>query len=154
MKKFITAFILSAFLACLCISCATTNKKAKKSDGPVIENVNVKGIWTNLDSDDEEFIRAIAGGNKFEEMGLWFKPKGIAQIIFKANGTYYTIEKQESMLKYKVSGAGLSLKFPNGSIIKGIVKINGNQMTYTIPDTPPLVLTMTKYTGKEPEILK
>ena len=152
MKKFITAFALTALLVSLCTSCATASK-SKKAQEPEIENVNVKGMWVNLTSDDQEFIKAIAGNNKFEEMGFWFKPKGIAQIIFKVNGTYYTIEKPESMMKYKVSGAGLSLKFPDGSIIKGIVKINGSQMTYTVPDTPPLVLTMTKYTGPEPKIL-
>lgn len=154
MKKNAAIIILASFLICLCTSCATTNKSSKKADELVIENVNVRGIWTDLTSDDEEFIKAIAGNNKFEEMGFWFKPKGIAQIIFKTNGTYYTIEKPESMLKYKVSGAGLSLKFPDGSIIKGIVKINGNQMTYTVPDTPPVVLMMTKYNGKEPQVLK
>ena len=153
LKKFITAFALAAFLVSLCTSCATESK-SKKAEEPVIENVNVKGIWVNLTSDDKEFINAIAGGNNFEDIGLWFKPKGIAQIIFKANGTYYTSNIEDSMLKYKVSGAGLSLKFPDGSIIKGIVKINGSQFTYTIPDTPPLVLTMTKYTGEEPKILK
>ena len=153
MKKY-AALILASFLICLLTSCATTKESGKKAKEPVIENVNVKGIWTNLTSDDEEFIKAIAGNNKFEEMGLWFKPKGIAQIVFKANGTYYTIEKPESMLKYKVSGAGLSIKFPDGSIIKGIAKINGNQLTYTVPDTPPLVLTMTRFSGKEPQVLK
>ena len=68
MKKNAAIIILASFLICLCTSCATTNKSSKKTDEPVIENVNVRGIWTDLTSDDEEFIKAIAGNNKFEEI--------------------------------------------------------------------------------------
>lgn len=153
MKKY-AAFILASLLICLCTSCASTSSKKAQAKEPVIENVDVNGIWVNLSSDDKEFIRAISGNKKFEDMGFWFKPKGIVQIVVKTKGTYYTIEQSESMMKYKVSGAGLSLKFPDGSIIKGIVKIDGNQMTYTVPDNPPIVLMMIKYKGEEPKILK
>jgi len=153
LKKY-AAFILASLLIFLCTACASTSSKKAKTEKPAIENVDVKGIWVNLSSDDKEFIRAISGNKQFEDMGFWFKPKGVVQIVIKTKGTYYTIQQSESMMKYKVSGAGLSLKFPDGSIIKGIVKIDGDQMTYTVPDNPPIVLMMTKYNGKEPKILK
>jgi len=158
LKKFSTAFIFTAFFISLFASCATTpsasnTASSKKTEEPVIKNINVRGMWVNLSTDDEEFLRTISNNRKVEDFGLWFKPKGIVQILFKANGTYYTSELETSIMKYKISGAGLSLKFPDNSIIKGIVKIKNNQMTITIPDTPPLILTMTRYEGEEPKII-
>ena len=49
------------------------------------------------------------------------------------------------ILRYKVSGAGITLKFPDGTIIKSLVKISNDKMTLTIPDNPPIVMTMTKF---------
>ncbi|NLK45921.1 MAG: hypothetical protein GX297_04615 [Treponema sp.] len=151
MKKYLIVVLITFLFLYLCVSCATSKKEAQKV---IVENVDIKGIWVNLTSDDKEFINAISGNNNFEDIGIWFKENGRAQIVFKTNGKYFSSEKASSTLKYKISGAGLSLKFPDESIIKGIVKISNNQMILTIPDTPPLVITMTKYEGKEPAIVK
>lgn len=149
MRKVFESILFFVFMVCFFTSCATASgekqTKAEKSEEPVIKNVNVLGAWMNLYTEDKELLDAISGNRKCEEVGLWFKKKGRAHIIVKINGIYYSTDDPMGILRYKVSGAGITLKFPDGTIIKSLVKISNDKMILTIPDNPPIVMTMTKF---------
>lgn len=149
MRKFCESIVFFIFMVSFFASCATVSgekeTKPEKSEEPVIKNVNVLGAWTNLYTEDEELLNAISGDRKCEEVGLWFKKKGRAHVIVKINGIYYSTDDPMGILRYKVSGAGITLKFPDGTVIKSLVKVNNGQMTLTIPDNPPVVMTMTRF---------